>query len=275
MSTAEPVVPRPESDDEKWFLEGHLGMLRKLVIDVAYTYGLKMRSEIGESFYRSPRWSDLAVWWDDSYSCLNLVIRAEGYKHERQIFGRGRIYDYSRNFDMRVATYTDDLLALFLPGIRIERSIRQCSMPIHFPNHWRPKSDPLRMKIDLDPKVAACRNKDGRWFCAECEERYSLPAPSLQPPPTRLDAAAKERAKMTNGLRFEVLARDNFTCGICGRSPLKGDDVKLHVDHKMPISKGGKTEMDNLWVLCRDCNLGKRDKVVTQLTLGLDQVEHV
>ena len=38
------------------------------------------------------------------------------------------------------------------------------------------------------------------------------------------------------------------------------DGVKLHVDHIIPVYKGGKTTMSNLQTLCDRCNLGKSDK---------------
>ena len=60
-------------------------------------------------------------------------------------------------------------------------------------------------------------------------------------------------------LRYDVLARDQFTCQICGRS--QNDRGKLHVDHIYPIAKGGKTEINNLRALCDRCNLGKKDKI--------------
>ncbi len=74
----------------------------------------------------------------------------------------------------------------------------------------------------------------------------------------KMNRAQFERQKMTPALRYEVLRRDNFRCKICGRS--QEDGVKLHVDHILPVSKGGKTEMNNLRTLCEDCNLGKKDK---------------
>ena len=67
-----------------------------------------------------------------------------------------------------------------------------------------------------------------------------------------------ERSKMTNSLRYDVMKRDGFKCTICGAS--SKDGVKLHVDHIKPVSKGGKTEMENLRTLCDRCNSGKRDK---------------
>jgi 5-methylcytosine-specific restriction endonuclease McrA len=38
------------------------------------------------------------------------------------------------------------------------------------------------------------------------------------------------------------------------------DGVKLEVDHIKPISKGGKTVLNNLQTLCMDCNRGKSNK---------------
>ena len=68
----------------------------------------------------------------------------------------------------------------------------------------------------------------------------------------------EERSKMTNSLRYDVLKRDGFRCVLCGASA--DDDVKLHVDHIVPVSKGGQTTMENLRTLCNRCNTGKRDK---------------
>ena len=69
----------------------------------------------------------------------------------------------------------------------------------------------------------------------------------------------RERALMTDKLRYSILKRDGFRCQICGRSAQDG--VKLHVDHIIPVSKGGKTVPSNLRTLCEDCNLGKSDEL--------------
>lgn len=70
---------------------------------------------------------------------------------------------------------------------------------------------------------------------------------------------AEERKKLTPSMRYDVLNRDGHRCCICGRDA--SDGVKLHVDHIIPISKGGKTEMSNLRTLCADCNLGKGARI--------------
>lgn len=67
-----------------------------------------------------------------------------------------------------------------------------------------------------------------------------------------------QRKLMSDSLRYDILKRDGFRCVICGRSA--DDGIKLHVDHILPVSKGGKTVPNNLRTLCDSCNLGKSDK---------------
>lgn len=66
-----------------------------------------------------------------------------------------------------------------------------------------------------------------------------------------------ERAKMTDAIRVDVFRRDGYTCRFCGARP---PAVVLHVDHIVPVSRGGLTEMDNLQTLCASCNLGKGNR---------------
>lgn len=61
--------------------------------------------------------------------------------------------------------------------------------------------------------------------------------------------------------RLAVLERDGFRCVFCGRSPAMDKGVVLHIDHKVPFSKDGTTSLDNLQVLCYECNLGKGNKL--------------
>lgn len=67
-----------------------------------------------------------------------------------------------------------------------------------------------------------------------------------------------QRGLMTDSLRYDVMKRDGFKCVLCGATA--GDGIKLHVDHIFPVSKGGKTELNNLRTLCDRCNLGKKAK---------------
>lgn len=60
---------------------------------------------------------------------------------------------------------------------------------------------------------------------------------------------------VTKALRYEILRRDNHACRYCGAT---APDVKLTVDHVMPVALGGKTAADNLVTACADCNAGKK-----------------
>ena len=72
-----------------------------------------------------------------------------------------------------------------------------------------------------------------------------------------------ERGEVSDSLRYDILKRDNFSCVICGASAHQG--VRLHVDHIIPISKGGKSTPDNLRTLCERCNIGKSNKLENEV----------
>lgn len=66
----------------------------------------------------------------------------------------------------------------------------------------------------------------------------------------------KRRPGIGKAIRFSIFKRDGYLCQLCGNS---AKDGKLELDHKVPVSKGGTNAPENLWVLCFDCNRGKRD----------------
>jgi 5-methylcytosine-specific restriction endonuclease McrA len=78
--------------------------------------------------------------------------------------------------------------------------------------------------------------------------------------PERYRTGAKKKRQRRNeidlGKRFKVFQRDGYRCQICGASAEQG--VTLQVDHKVPVIKGGTNQLNNLWVLCFDCNQGKK-----------------
>lgn len=68
----------------------------------------------------------------------------------------------------------------------------------------------------------------------------------------------EQRKLMTKELRKSIMVRDNYTCQKCGK--YMPDEVGLHIDHIVPVSKGGKTVPSNLQVLCSKCNGSKSNK---------------
>ena len=71
----------------------------------------------------------------------------------------------------------------------------------------------------------------------------------------------RKRKKIPMTQRYKILKRDNFCCSLCGRSPANTGGVTLHIDHIIPVSKGGETIPENLQTLCSECNLSKSNNV--------------
>ena len=66
----------------------------------------------------------------------------------------------------------------------------------------------------------------------------------------------EKRKPIPPELRHQILVRDGYRCRECGKS---NKETSLEIDHIHPLSKGGPTTEDNLWVLCRECNQAKKD----------------
>lgn len=108
----------------------------------------------------------------------------------------------------------------------------------------------------------AGRNEYSRWEqfdISTVPQRYEQLKKQLEYQNSEVVKRKRERSLMTPSLRYDIMRRDGFKCVLCGRTA--DDGVKLHIDHIIPVSKGGKTVRENLRTLCEDCNLGKSDKI--------------
>lgn len=68
-----------------------------------------------------------------------------------------------------------------------------------------------------------------------------------------------QRKAISPKLRYEIFQRDGNKCTVCGRQP---PEVKLHVDHRKPVTKMGDNDLSNLSTLCEECNLGKSNRYI-------------
>jgi hypothetical protein len=83
--------------------------------------------------------------------------------------------------------------------------------------------------------------------------------PSSAPAPVAGDGHTTRRS-VSVSMRYDVLKRGCFRCAKCGRSPATESGVQLQVDHVIPWSRGGETVLENLQVLCAECNSGKSNR---------------
>lgn len=121
----------------------------------------------------------------------------------------------------------------------------------------RPVTDPV-IRVDLrysSPKGRSQHTKSAVFDSnrlASCIKRYEKEEAARREWESSVN---RQRSKMTPSLRHKVLKRDGYRCCHCGASA--SDGAKLEVDHIIPVSKGGLTELDNLQTLCLECNRGK------------------
>lgn len=108
-----------------------------------------------------------------------------------------------------------------------------------------------------DEVTAACVITEA--FCAGVVEGSWKQRPQPEPKKKRLDIPAGEWF----AIRSEVFKRDGYKCQYCGGTP-----KSPHCDHIIPLSRGGKSTLDNLTTACRSCNIRKGDKTPEEWVLG-------
>ena len=68
----------------------------------------------------------------------------------------------------------------------------------------------------------------------------------------------KERAKASR-LRKTQWWKKKCQNGLCRYCNKKGPPQDLTMDHRIPLSKGGKSDKENLIPCCKNCNNQKKD----------------
>ncbi len=95
------------------------------------------------------------------------------------------------------------------------------------------------------PDCLVCRDHvKPDTYCTECG-LYDFRYPDEEP---------RKRSPLPLKLRRAVIARDGYSCGLCGRNVEPGD---VHIDHVKPVALGGLDLLENLQVAHSRCNLVK------------------
>lgn len=99
------------------------------------------------------------------------------------------------------------------------------------------------------------RNRDK--VIAELKEwRKRNPEKGVEYAQNRRARIMSAEGSFTTGDIKRIGEHQNWLCAWCSKKVRKG----YHVDHIMPISKGGSNSPDNLQILCKSCNLHKHAK---------------
>ena len=73
-----------------------------------------------------------------------------------------------------------------------------------------------------------------------------------------LAARERERAKVSAATRQTIGHAQSWQCVYCGKD-ISGRG-RNHIDHKIPITRGGSSDTENLQLLCPSCNTAKKDR---------------
>ena len=121
----------------------------------------------------------------------------------------------------------------------------------------------IRWAIDPEPKKAAC----ARWRSENQEARREAMRAWKAANPERVRELSKmynsrRRARMRDSGVFSITARDerrlmDGPCYHCG-APAE------HIDHIIPVARGGSHGIGNLAPMCAPCNLQKNSKLYVE-----------
>lgn len=70
------------------------------------------------------------------------------------------------------------------------------------------------------------------------------------------EVESSRRARIPDEVRAFVWERDDARCVTCGA------EDELQFDHVIPVARGGGTAVENIQILCADCNRLKSDSIV-------------
>ncbi len=171
---------------------------------------------------------------------------AQAHRRQKQIV----FCDLLRKLDFDITDNSDLILGIFDPtkkqlaNTSIDKFLNDFIVVSVLKGHFQGNKG---YQLEILPTY----NKLDYIFTGKDQEIESMPRKIVE---------NKSKRNIPLGLRYRVLKKDSFKCVACGHSAVEG--AKLHIDHKLPFSLGGLTELNNLQTLCSDCNISKSNKYI-------------
>ena len=110
------------------------------------------------------------------------------------------------------------------------------------------------------------RQRSNRFCSVGCAAAARTWAKKNRPARNRLQQMRRAGGSITQAQWDAILLRHGGLCAQCG------SDKEIHMDHIIPVARGGKTEPSNLQPLCRPCNQSKGAKLL-RATHGIEILE--
>jgi 5-methylcytosine-specific restriction endonuclease McrA len=131
--------------------------------------------------------------------------------------------------------------------------------PICKPCKYQQNLDWLQKNFDKFREIDRAWKRSHRDQCRETERRYRAENREKDRAMSR-NRNARERGsngKITAAEWETLKAKFGYTCLCCKRSE---PEIKLTLDHVLPLAKGGKNVIENAQPLCGSCNYSKGAK---------------
>ncbi len=137
-------------------------------------------------------------------------------------------------------------------------SKRDCSMILDelLPRRSKPKSVSIRVSIELYEKLSVVMEDYGvdaegaLKLLLEFNEKRKIITEKV-----KKGRAVGKKRYIPKSVKLTALKRSNGKCQNCGSRE------KLQFDHIRPYAKGGQSKLENMRILCRNCNLREGIKV--------------
>lgn len=189
-------------------------------------------------------------------SASTVIYRFGSWENGLRKAGLGKSSAYRRKFSDE--EYFENLLNVWVhygrqPKYGEMNHVPSVISPKTYENHfgtWRKALEAFVQRMNAD------QNTD-----EPAVKKDAFPEPEIRVEIRSHSVKTENRRNIPLGLRYKILSRDRFKCVMCGSSPATDSACRLHIDHIIPFSQGGKTIYDNLQTLCENCNLGKGNSI--------------
>lgn len=104
-----------------------------------------------------------------------------------------------------------------------------------------------------------------RYVCSSCGKVIDRPrhCPYCKQAPAKSSSGRNGSTRQHRKTRLRIFEFDDWTCQSpgCDYRDESETGEGLHLDHKVPVAKGGTDDDSNLQTLCAPCNLSKGDRL--------------